>query len=190
MWPLIVSYYTTGTVYEQWADRMMASCDRLGLQHHVVPLEVTGSWEVRTHTKARVCQAIWTEARQPILWVDADAVIHQRPERLLNATADFAVHQWEGDKHFISATVFFNQTPAAGRLLEAWVARCPTDTTVSDQEHLQAVWNTMARELHTLWLPRSYCQIFDRQRDEPPVIEQFQASRPEKQRRKAERLSA
>lgn len=183
--PVIVSYYTAATPYERLAERLIASCDRLGLAHYVVARASRGSWEANTFTKASVCQEAWRELAQPILWVDADAVVHGPPELLRGVSEDFAVHKWKG-QYFASGTVFFNQTETAGLLLDAWVTHCPTDTTVSDQPHLERAWDALAslRPVRTLWLPRSYCQIFDspREHGDAPVIEHFQASRTQRPR--------
>ena len=174
--PIIVSYYTADTPYATMATRLRASCESLDLDHYIVALESLGSWEANTAAKASVCRLAWEQVGRPILWVDADAVIHQRPELLRGASADFAVHRWKG-QYFASGTVFFNQTPMARQLLNRWVHRCAADLdrATLDQTHLEDAWKELI--LQTTFLPRSYCQIFDAPRDEPPVIEHFQASR-------------
>lgn len=186
--PLIVSYYTVGTVYEPLAARLRASCVRHGLDHRIEPRPSRGSWEANTFAKADVCREVWQQCGRPILWVDADAVMHGRPDLLRGVKADFAVHKWKGD-HFASGTVFFNQTPAAGRLLDSWVELCGTNHGASDQPHLQRAWEIMTalEPVKTLWLPRAYCQIFDAKLDQGqrPVIEHFQASRTQLKRKEA-----
>jgi len=171
--PIVVSFYTVNTAYEVMASRLRTSCERLGLAHDMVGIDSRGTWDLDTATKATVCRDAWRRLGRPILWVDADAVIHARPELLRDAPEDVAVHKWKG-QHFASGTVFFNQTPLAGRLLDGWVDRCAAGD--SDQIHLELAWKDIP-EIRTLWLPRSYCQIFDARRDEPAVIEHFQASR-------------
>lgn len=184
--PLIVSYYTVATAYEPLAARLRASCERNGLDYRIEARSSRGSWEANTFLKAGVCRDVWEKVGRPILWVDADAVIRSRPDLLRGVAADFGVHKWK-DQHFASGTVFFNQTPAAGRLLDGWVELCATHEGASDQPHLQRAWETLtARErLTILWLPRSYCQIFDAkiERGQRPVIEHFQASRTQPKRR-------
>lgn len=182
-YPLIVSYYTIATAYETLAARLKDSCKSLGLDYHIEALDSRGSWEENTFQKATVCRTAWDRLGRPILWVDADAVIHSRPELLREVVADFAVHKWKGD-HFASGTVFFNQTPAADRLLDRWVALCETNEGASDQPHLQRAWENTLEPLHTIWLPRSYCQIFDArlERGQTAVIEHFQASRTQTKR--------
>lgn len=179
MLPVVVSYYTVGTPYEAMAERLRASCNRVGLTHDIIPIDSLGSWELNTAAKARICRDAWEQLGVvPILWVDADAVFHAPPELLRDTDADVAVHKWKG-QYLASGTVFFNQTQLAGVLLDYWVKRCEDGK--SDQHHLQEAWEALPH-LKTLWLPRSYCQIFDapREGDEPVVIEHFQASREQK----------
>ena len=188
--PLIVSYYTVGTRYQHCADRLRASCDRLGLDHQIVGLPSRPSWEANIAAKAGVCRTAWQESGRPIAWVDADAVIHAMPDLFRSPECDFAVHKWKG-KYFSSGTVFFHQTAIAGRLLDGWVRRCETDAIyadVLDQTHLEREWCALGGEdaIRTLWLPRSYYQVFDAPlvNGEAAVIEHFQASRAERRTRK------
>lgn len=178
--PIIVSYYTPGEPYEPLARRLAVSCDRHDLEHHIVMRESRGSWEHNNAAKAEACLTAWHTLRQPILWVDADAFMHGKPELLRDATEDFGVHMWKG-KYFAGGTLFFNQTPVAERLLEGWAERCKSEFETLDQVHLEREWraNGAERAIKTKWLPRSYCQIFDAKLEnaEVAVIEHFQESR-------------
>ena len=181
--PVIVSYFTTDTVYSALADRLRASCDDLGLTHRIAPRPPRGSWEANCATKAEVCLSAWRELERPILWVDADALVRARPSLLAGSRADFAIHKYWGWE-FASGTLYFGRTPLAERMLETWVDRCAREPRVIDQVHLGRVWDevSVSAPLHTSWLPRAYCQIFDTplEHDEVPVIEHFQASREHK----------
>lgn len=180
--PIIVSYYTVSTPYEAMAGRLLDSCERHGLEHYIMALPSLGSWEANNAAKASVCQIAWQQLGQPILWVDADAIMHRPPELLRGATADFGVHKWKG-RYFAGGTLFFNQTSMAERLLDGWVTRC-ADVSLLDQVHLELEWNALVQghPIETVWLPRAYCQIFDatREGDASPVVEHFQASRTER----------
>ena len=178
--PVIVSYFTTGTPYEELATRLRASCEALRLRHHIVPLDPTGTWEANCAAKAQVCLDAWKAHSSSILWVDADAVIRRVPSLLAEPSADFAVHKWKGWR-FASGTVFFGRTPFGGELLERWAERCRLEPRVWDQVQLDLAWEevTSSTPLHTMWLPRGYCQIFDAdiESGDEIVIEHFQASR-------------
>lgn len=181
--PVIVSYFTTDTAYVALAERLRRTCDELGLAHYIVPRRPRGSWEANCATKAEVCLTAWRELQRPILWVDADAVVRERPSLLAGSRADFAIHKYWGWQ-FASGTIFFGATPLAERLLETWVDRCAREPRLFDQVHLDRAWEelTEAAPLYTRWLPRAYCQIFDSglEHGEGAVIEHFQASRSQK----------
>lgn len=178
--PLIVSAFTRNTPYEQEADRLRASLERLDLEHEIVPLEDRGSWNSNCALKPGAIASVHNRAERPVLWVDADAVVHDRPELLRGTSADFAVHLHDG-WILNSATVYFGQSFFAERLLREWMHLCETFPEQNDQVHLDSAWEAVSRiiPIQTRWLPYSYAKIFDVPcpRSEPPIIEQFQASR-------------
>lgn len=180
--PMIVSYYTAGTQYEQHAQRLIASLRRLNLPHLVVPVQSFGCWERNCSYKPSFILEMWQRLKTPIIWVDADATAHALPLRLADAAFDFAINKYYGWK-FASGTLYFNQTPAALRLLQSWVAAANARPLLFDQVTLTLGWWRTAQEtaLRTAWLPRAYTQIFDIPREpdsgEEPVFVHHQASR-------------
>jgi 2-polyprenyl-3-methyl-5-hydroxy-6-metoxy-1,4-benzoquinol methylase len=183
--PLVVSYYTEDSPYELLAARLRASCEAANLECRILPLKNRGCWEANTAAKADVISDVWKSSGRPVLWVDADAVIHKPPTLLAGTSADFAIHKvlrWK----FASGTVFFNQTALAGELLERWCKLCREQPCCPDQVTLDVAWDlvTESRPLQTLWLPQSYTKIFDmptgKGEDREAVIEHFQASRQNK----------
>lgn len=179
--PVIICFYTKNTDYEVVARKLIASCQRSHLEHRVVGVEPRGSWEANCAIKAEFVLETWKSTGRPVLWVDADAILHSEPNLLRGVTADFAIHRCHGWE-FASGTLFFNQTPAAGALLRRWVARCKAFPQVWDQVNLDLAWEDTAATfpLETLWLPEPYCRIFDLHEGRSPaagVVEHFQASR-------------
>jgi len=179
--PVVLCYFTLNTPYADEAKKLKDSCTRLGLDHRIVGIQPRGSWEANCAHKARFVEEWWRSLGRPVLWVDADALIHRTPELLRGVAADFAIHRALGWM-FASGTAFFNQTPDAEALLIRWRERCEADPKTWDQVHLDAAWEDIARNrpLETLWLPREYTYIADLD-DSPltgdPVIEHTQASR-------------
>jgi hypothetical protein len=182
--PMIVSYYTAGTQYEQHAQRLTESLRRLNLPHVVVPVDSFGSWERNCSYKPSFILEMWQRLKTPILWVDADATAHALPLRLADAAFDFAINKYFGWK-FASGTLYFNQTTAALRLLQAWVTVANARPLLFDQVTLTWAWWKAAEDtsLRTAWLPRAYTQIFDMPPEpdsgEEPVFIHHQASRQE-----------
>lgn len=179
--PVVICFFTKNTDYEIVAQKLIASCQRLSLEHRVVGVAPRGSWEANCGIKSEFILETWRETGRPVLWVDADAIMHAEPNLLRGVTADFAIHRcraWE----FASGTLFFNQSPAAGALLRRWVARCKAFPQVWDQVNLDLAWEETVAvlPLETLWLPEPYCRIFDLEEGRSAragVIEHFQASR-------------
>lgn len=179
--PVVLCYFTLNTPYADEAKKLKASCQRLGLEHRILGVQPRGSWEANCAYKARFVEEQWRALGRPVLWVDADAIVHRTPDLLRGVAADFAVHRALGWM-FASGTVFFNQTPEAEALLVRWRERCEADPRTWDQVHLDAAWEDVARErpLETLWLPREYTYISDLEDvalTGDAVIEHTQASR-------------
>lgn len=189
---LFINYYTTGTPYEQVAQRLKSSLEQHGLDHQIVGLPHCGSWEENCAQKARFVREMWHKTGRPVVWLDADATVEQAPGLLTRCGADFAIHKWRAPEHpddgsrfgweFTSGTVFFGRSAQAEMLLNLWYARCEADPLTWDQVHLDAAWadTSALAPLRTLWLPRRYYQIFDQPGDidgELPVIRHWQASR-------------
>src|SRR6185295_9499601 len=99
---------------------------------------------------AEVCLTAWRTLQRPILWVDADAIVRDRPSLLAGNPSDFAIHKAWGWQ-FASGTIFFGQTALAERLLEVWVERCRREPRIWDQVHLGLAWDDVAAvgPLHT-----------------------------------------
>lgn len=119
----------------------------------------------------------------PIVWLDADATLEADPVLFRTLDADFGVHKWSGTE-FGSGTLFFGKSDITGALLDRWVLRCEADPLTWDQVHLQSAWCDISSKapLRTVFLPRSYLQIFDAEMREPPIVKHWQASRQEKRR--------
>ncbi len=182
VFPTVVNFYTIDTPYAEKAKRLKASCDKLGVPCVIEGIANQGSWELNCAFKSRFVLRQWRELGTPVLWLDADAIVHRPPTLLAGNDADFAIHKvdrWE----FASGTAYFNQTPNALRLLERWVEKCVQSPNVWDQHCLDSAWEEISCEfpLKTFWLPESYTRIFDRPvnpgEDSAAVIEHFQASR-------------
>ncbi|TDJ58096.1 MAG: class I SAM-dependent methyltransferase [Planctomycetota bacterium] len=190
--PLVISYYTEATPYEQEVEGLRQSCERLGLEHFIKGLPSRGSWEANCAHKARFVYDTYLWCDRPVLWVDADAVIRRPPMLVAGAEPDFAV-QRAGGWQFASGTVYFNRTILAQRLIEQWLELCEQRPEIWDQIHLDTAWEivTARHPLRTMWLPQTYAKIFDMAEDArlgnaEPVIEHYQASRRLKQAMSAE----
>lgn len=186
--PIVINCYTIGTPYEKEAQALRTSLEKLGMENEIVGVPSLGNWERNCAFKAKFIQDTYLRLDRPVLWIDADAIVHEFPKLLAGAEADFAIGKVSGWQ-FASGTVYFNRTPLGQLLLETWVKYCQQKPEIWDQIHLDRAWEevTATHSLYTQWLPQSYVKIFDMPWESRLlsagtdncniVIEQFQASR-------------
>jgi hypothetical protein len=179
--PLIVSYYTRGTPYEQEAERLCASLCALDLPHKVEGIRNRGNWSLNCNQKPGFIRDHLHAGERPVLWVDADAEVIQVPQlqHLSIDGYDFAAH-WRNGKELLSGTTWWNFTKAAFDLLTAWERASRRDPGVWDQKHLEHAVR-MVPGLKADRLPAEYTWIEDlfryEQPDARPVIVHHQAAR-------------
>ncbi len=179
----VVGFYTSNSMYEHEAARMVASARRLGLNVHTTAVDSAGSWVRNAALKPTFLLEARKAHRGQLLYVDVDAVFHRDPwPALMNYDCDLAVYREEG--RLISATILLHDTPATLRLLEIWKERCDRDPDIWDQVVLEQILDEDRDSASPQWsvreLPASYCWIFDRlsnRTSDAVYVEQLQASR-------------
>ena len=180
---IIVSFYTTGTGYEIEVKKLRDSLVKLGLRHDIRGIRSRGSWLRNCAHKSTFILEMLKEHDEPILWVDADAVVRKPPSLLLEADCDIAFC-WHKNTSLLGGTLYFGNTELAKEVLKDWEAACKKHPDSVDQHVLRDLvmrdrlpWT---EKLTRLLLPASYTKIFDSHIDMKgiePVIEDFQASR-------------
>ena len=182
--PVFVSCYTSD--YLDSAMRLIESLKQHKLVYDVQEYEDQGSWEKNCNFKPYFIRDMRKKHRgRPVVWVDADAVINDRPTLLYQLDCDFAAHHLNNE--LLSGTLYFGPKRGASSLITHWIKRTEEQPEEWDQRNLDYAlcqWKFGK----TYELPASYCKIFDNaaQRDFAAVIEHYQASR----RVKAERALA
>ena len=188
--PLIISYYTKGTLYEKEAECLKESCEKLGLEYEISEVPNFGSWEKNCCHKAEFILKKLAEHKRPVIWTDVDSVILKTPELMLNCQADCALrvndHVAPTDpSKILSGTMFFNNTASTKKLLTLWQKECERDLerdgTSYDQSCLRKVVLHYPTIVEMKRLPVSYVKIVDSKEDtmsDPEsVIVHYQASR-------------
>jgi len=177
----VVSFYTSDNEYAEHARRLRMSLNRFGIAHEIVEIESLGSWEMNCAHKSNFLRDMWNASNVPIVWIDADATIEAQLTLFEAIDADVAFHKWN-DHQLASGTIYFGKSALARLLIDRWVLRCEADPVTWDQVHLQSAWCDIATSapLRTVFLPRTYLQIFDGPRDEGATIVHWQASRKSK----------
>jgi len=165
--PLVVSFYCGDAYYFRAAEQLRQDCLRLGLDHHVVeaPLPASVPWVTACRYKVRfIAECLRTHAR-PILWVDADCSLLERPAVLESCQADFAFflrgfrYLREYDPAVLPRTaqpsiLYFGHTSAAldfVALMSSLEAAHQGEAT--DDFFIQEAWSRFERPMSLLLLP-------------------------------------
>ncbi len=179
---IIIAAYCTRGAYEEEARKLKASLDKLKLFYIIKPIDSLGSWQQNCLYKPTFIKETMAKFDLPVLYVDADAVFYKFPELIYNLEhADAAIHYFNNIQ-LASGTLFFNNTPGAKDLIDAWIERNKRHSHELEQQNLQDViengdWR-IQHKVTIFNLPAEYCKIFDlTQGVVEPVIEHFQASR-------------
>ena len=189
--PLVVSFYTVDTPYEEEVKHLIKSCENFSIPHQVEGIPSAGSWEVNCAFKPIFILQKLEELRRPLLWVDADAVFVQKMEKIFDYSKDFGVRMYNcPDDHpsrIVSSTVFINATKRARDTVKLWAEECIKlfeergDKEVWDQDALRSVLFKKETLASYAPLPIAYGKILGHPDDEKgcssPVIVQNQASR-------------
>lgn len=167
--PLVVSYYTEGTLYEKHARALKASCEKYHLESDIVPLANRGSWSANSCYKAEFLLKKLEEHNRPLIWTDADSVFLQKPTFLLECQADVALRINDNvavtDKgKILTGTMFARNTPSAKKLLQLWKKECEklllgTEAIVYDRVALRKVILHYPTIVEMKRLPLSYLYV-------------------------------
>jgi hypothetical protein len=195
--PVVVSFYTKNTPYEQEVQNLIASCEKWNLAYSIEGIDSQGSWELNCAYKPFFLIKKLEELKCPILWVDADGVFVRAPNGLVFQETDFAVRineecEWNHPSKVISSTIFINSSEGARRILGLWAEECIRQ--LKEEGRKEEFWDQIAlRNVLQLKnfvanvrpMPLAYAKIFDHVLDnlriEESVIEHFQASRRHKE---------
>ena len=164
-YPLIVSYYTPRTAYEEHARELKKSAERLRLRARIEPRETRGGWLENCAQKAFFIADIRREVREPVLWVDADATLRRPVHEVADCSADFAIVKRNGWNLF-AGQIYFGTGPGVDRLVDTWCDYCHDFPHIVDQLLLgYAWWDTMlAGGVSTLWLDN---RVFQKVKSDP-----------------------
>jgi hypothetical protein len=188
---MVVGYYTVNTPYEEEAQNLIRSLNKLGVNQDVIGVKTLGNWQANTRFKAGFMLDMlikWPNHR--LLYVDVDAVVHRMPDLFKNYNCDIAVRwqdfRWRKNE-CLSGTIYMENNERTKRICELWRdinVKEGNKSNRMEQWNLDTVINQMKKEDPNFTyknLPPEYTMIFDSMRgmypDIVPVIEHFQASR-------------
>jgi hypothetical protein len=191
--PLVISFYTDDLLYRMEAARLIASCERFGLEAEIEEIPSFGSWELNCAYKPFFIHEKLQLHRRPVLWVDADAVWMRPFEKSALFDKDFAVrihphHRIDHPSKVRSGTVYVNATQGGEEVLRLWKEESASQLLnvkrkgrFLDQAALRDVIFLRKHGADIGHLPLAYTTIFDHREDlaevQDPIILHYQASR-------------
>jgi hypothetical protein len=186
MYPTVISYYTQNTPYEKEAKHLIASCEKLHLEYEIDAVPNLGSWAENCCYKPKFILQKLEKLQKPVVWVDADAIFVQKPEKLKDLSADFGLCIIEEipDEHpckFITGTLYANHTSRVKQFLKEWDIECKKhlDDDFCDQIALRNLLLSSDANITNLSLPYyTVCDLIEEGfLSEDIVLIHFQASR-------------
>lgn len=180
---LFIAYYTKNTPYYYEAQKLKQCLEDFNLPHEIVAIDNLGSWQKNTHYKAKFIQdAMKRHPEISLIYLDADAIIHQRPCLFDELACDIAVCYYDNPhlkkRELINGTIYFANTPIAKKIVDDWIAINQAHPEVIEQQNFEKAIENSRSHLSLIELPASYTMIYDLMAHlGPPVIEHFQASR-------------
>lgn len=194
--PVIVSFFTKNTPYQDEVKNLIASCKKFGLETSIDGIDSFGSWELNCAFKPFFLYQKLQELKKKVLWVDADAVFVKQPPLLDVFSADFAVRinpelPDTNLSKVMSGTVFANYTEKSQELLRKWAQTCVKE--MMRENRTEEFWDQaglrdvlLSKEFKTMGidlrnLPLAWYKVAGHPGDEKaiadPIIEHYQASR-------------
>lgn len=178
---VVCAFYTPS--YLDSVLRLKASLDSLGLNYHLKCVEYKGTWEATTRLKPSfVVDCLNKFPDYDVLYLDADAVVNERPAFFDTVTTDVALLFSPAKRHrkpllsIAAGTLYIRNTPGGRKFAKYWRDQeSRTGLLTLDEDMIYMAFPSFEGITFTA-LPRAYSKIFDS--DGPDaVIEHFQASR-------------
>ena len=187
MYPVVVSYYTKNTGYEDFSKTLAASCRKWKIPFDITPIPNLGSWERNCCYKAEFLLKKMDELNRPLLWIDADAKFLEKPKIFEDIKEDIALYiaQDLPDNHpskMVTGTIFINASTKGKMILKEWKKESEKllsqDSEFWDQVALRNV--LQRKQASVLTLSEAYYHIYDKPEKDPPKIVHYQGSRTER----------
>ena len=181
---IVLSRFTPNGPYPAMAKKLAESCVKWGLRWDIQQVPASSGWKANENLKPRWILSKLIEAREAVLWLDADTEVIQPPMLLMGCSADFACYNWRADQGNTGGFAYdpqtllcsggvlmFGYTAAAVELALRWSNKTGTDPSpVSADQDLDAAFNQSHPPVNPLWLPKAYNRMDRHWPDVDPVI--------------------
>ena len=127
--PLVVSFYTENTPYQLEVMSLIASCNTYGIESEIEGIPSEGSWERNYAIKPFFIRKKLLEKKQPIFWVDADAVFKKKPDFSFLRHCDLSFREMkrffnQRQFKYFSGSLFLNYTQNGIKFADKWCQYC------------------------------------------------------------------
>jgi hypothetical protein len=125
MKPVYISYVTEGTFYEEIVKGLVSSLEKFDLPYKIYKRPSLNDWDKNARQKSRVIAEALEEFSQPVVWLDADAIVQQYPILFDSLDCDMGCHV-RSNKGFsiFSSTLYFGNTSMSKEIVNDWADRC------------------------------------------------------------------
>lgn len=150
----IISFYTNNWQYPAKAERLRQDCNRLNLDYVIEELPDTGNWKDNTRLKSSFVHDKLLQLKRPVVWVDADCILHKAPEIDLSCDIGAVKKQNPNPLFWYVSILFFNYTDGGIQFARRW-ANCPLKST--DHAAFEKVWKEGFYG-KVQYFPSNYCE--------------------------------
>ena len=190
---IVCSFYTTDTPYKEEAEKLRESMAEYGIEGDILGVPTRNSWDLNTKWKPWVIKRAMNRHNMDVLYVDADATFHGKPE-FNPGQCDMAAHvmdkaYWNQDTSkrkfsLMSGTLWFANTEKARDILDAWDRLNLDFPKTWDQRNLEHAVDfdkdkgVVKSDIKFCGLSERYCAIDKTMSGiKDPIIRHHQASR-------------
>lgn len=163
--PIFISFYVANTPSEKEAQGLKACCKNFELECDIQAIADLGSTAKNDAYKPLFILQMLEKHKRPVVWVEADSHIQQKPIFFEECYADVALRiddtlSFQDKDKIQTKTLFVNNTASAKKLLQLWVKECErllaSDKGLSEQVCLRKVILHYPTIVEIKRLPASY----------------------------------
>lgn len=177
---IFISAATVNTPYEEEIKNLITSLQLHRLTYFIYYYQSTGNWLKNGAQKPLFIWQALKQFRQPVCWLDADAIVHEYPVHLLNVQFVTAMTVGWREYRVLPGTIAFKFSDGALAFTRRWYEETIKLEEPNDQDCLQKILSRDRRsDMEISWekLPIEYCKMFHRDPEVKPIIGHYQASR-------------
>lgn len=179
---IVIGFYTTDPVYQGAFDLLAMSMERVGMKHDFRAFP-PDEWKNVTDLKPRIILESLEKYKEPVLYLDADAFVHEDLEAYFSQkSCDMAVNfidRKDGSEQILAGTIYFDYNEKVIEFIKIWMQLLVDFPELHDQQTLQKAVEEFDHELDIFRLSSAFTYIFDKDYPDAqkPIIEHMQASR-------------